>query len=258
MTIVEENHSLSQMQSGMPYLYSLAQRFAYATNYEAITHPSLPNYLSIADGSSYGIADDNPPSSHPISGNSVFDQAIMAGKTAKTYAESMTSNCEQSSSGTYAVKHNPWAYQTDAAQHSNCLKYDVPSGTPTSGQLHDDIVSGTLPNAGLVIPNLCNDAHDCSLATADAWLRSWLPQIMGGPDYRSGSLAIVITADEDGDNQGNLVLTTVIAPQLDGSHKIVTTPLNHYSLTLLYDQILGVPPLHNAATAASMKVAFGL
>ena len=78
LTIVEENHSLSQMQAGMPYLYSLAQRFGYATNYKAISHPSLPNYLSIADGSSYGIADDNPPSSHPISGDSVFDQAITA------------------------------------------------------------------------------------------------------------------------------------------------------------------------------------
>ena len=170
----------------------------------------------------------------------------------------MTSTCQQSSSGTYAVRHNPWAYQADAPQHSNCLKYDVPSGTPSSGLLHDDTVNGTLPNAGLVTPNLCNDAHDCSLGTADAWLQSWLPQIMSGPDYQSGHLAIVVTADEDDHNADNAVLTTVIAPRLDGAHKVVATALNHYSLTLLYDQILRLPPLRNAAAASDMKVAFGL
>jgi hypothetical protein len=49
LVVVEENHSLSQMHVGMPYTYSLAQRFGYATNYHAITHPSLPNYLAIVN-----------------------------------------------------------------------------------------------------------------------------------------------------------------------------------------------------------------
>src|SRR3954454_20407705 len=61
LVVIEENHSLSQMQSQMPYAYSLAKRYGYAGNYTAITHPSLPNYLAIAGGSTFGVTDDNYP-----------------------------------------------------------------------------------------------------------------------------------------------------------------------------------------------------
>src|SRR5690242_19624693 len=74
LVFIEENHSLSQMESSMPFVYGLAQQYAYATNYTAIRHPSLPNYLAIAGGSTFGVTDDNDPSAHRIRGNSVFDQ----------------------------------------------------------------------------------------------------------------------------------------------------------------------------------------
>jgi hypothetical protein len=65
LTIVEENHSLAQMKVGMPYLYGLAQRYGYANNWAAIRHPSLPNYLAVAGGDTFGVVDDGPPSAHP-------------------------------------------------------------------------------------------------------------------------------------------------------------------------------------------------
>ncbi|MBV9822811.1 MAG: phosphoesterase [Actinobacteria bacterium] len=242
----------------MPYLDGLAKRFGYASNYTAIRHPSLPNYLAMAGGDTFGVTDDAAPSSHPLAGNSVFDQAIAAGRTAGTYAESMTSNCQLTSSGRYAVKHNPWAYFTGATQRANCNRYNVPAGTPSSGALHTAVTAGTLPDAGYWIPDLCDDAHDCSLSTADSYLKSWLPQIMAGPDYTSGRLAIVVTADEDDSNSGNVVLTAVLHRSLDGSHKVVSAPLNHYSLLRTYDRVLGAPLLRNAATASDLATAFGL
>lgn len=245
------------MKTGMPYLYSLATQYAYASNYKAIRHPSLPNYLAIAGGSTFNVTDDSAPSAHPINSPSIFGQAISAGKTAKTYAETMPSNCALSSSGAYAVKHNPWAYFTP--ERSQCAAFDVPSGTPTSGQLNTDIANGALPNAGFVIPNLKNDAHDGSLATADTWLKGWLPKIMAGKDYQSGHLVIIVTADEDDSSQSNTVLTTVIAPQFDGAHKVVTSALTHYSLTGFYEDVEGAATkLNGAATAPSFASAFGL
>ena len=77
-----------------------------------------------------------------------------------------------------------------------------------------------------------------------------------GPDWRSGRLAVVLTADEDDHNQGNTVLTTVI--HRSQNHHVVNTRLTHYSLTRLYDEVAGLPYLHNAATAPSMAKAFGL
>lgn len=254
LTFVEENHSLDQMKAGMPYLYSQAQQYGYASNYKAITHPSLPNYLALAGGSTFGVTDDAAPSTHPETGPQVFGAAIGAGKTAKSYQESMTANCLLTNSGRYAVKHNPWAYFTD--DRINCGKYDVPSGTTTTGALHDDIVNGTLPNIGEVTPNLDNDAHDGTLATADNWLKNWLTLIYNSPDWQSGHLAVVVTADEDANNQGNLVLTTVIHPTV--SHQIVTIPLTHYSWTRSMTRIAGAPCIRNGCTAADLLTAFGI
>jgi acid phosphatase len=251
LVVVEENHSLAQMKSGMPYTFSLASSYGYATSYGAITHPSLPNYLAIAGGSTFGVTDDRPPPAHPIAGQSVFGQAWSTGHTARTYAESATSNCQLTSTGGYAVRHNPWPYFTDPSERSSCRSDDVPF-TAFAG----DVASG-LPTIGLVVPNVCNDAHDCSLATADGWFRALMQSVFAGPDWRAGRLAVVLTADESGHGDAtNTVLTVVIHPSQHGH--VVSVPLTHYSLTGLIDDVLHAPPLRGAASAPSMAAAFGL
>lgn len=254
LVVVEENHAASAVLQEMPYLAGLADQFGQTSDYRAITHPSLPNYLAIAGGSTFGVTDDGPPGNHPISEISVFDQAIAAGRTARTYAEAMPRPCAPTAEGRYAVKHNPWAYFSAAASASNCQQFDVPAGTPDQGALHNDVLAGELPTIGLLIPDLCNDGHDCSLQVADDWLHQWLPFVMQGADYRSGRLAIVVTFDEDDGTAGNVVLTTVIAPSL--SHTVVSTPLTHYSLTRFLAELAGVAPLGEAATSASLASAF--
>ncbi|MDQ3155349.1 MAG: alkaline phosphatase family protein [Actinomycetota bacterium] len=251
LVFIEENHSLEQMKSGMPYAFSLAQQFGYATNFVAARHPSLPNYIAIAGGSTYGIdSNDAPSSNRPVRGASVFGQAIKAGKTAKIYADGMPNNCRTSNGGDrYAVRHNPWVYFS--AERALCEQFDVPAS-----QLAGDIAAGNLPNVGMVIPNNCNNAHDCSLGNADAWFRQWMPGIFDGPDWKSGHLAIILTADEDNKKSGNVVLTAVIHPSQKG--KVVTTRLTHYSLSRLLSEVTGSPPLINGNTAPSMSEAFGL
>jgi acid phosphatase len=250
LVVIEENHSLSQMRSGMPYTFSLAQHYGYATDYHALRHPSLPNYLAIAGGHMFGVQDDAPPSAHPVSAPSVFGQALAAGRTAGAYADSMPSPCAQQDSGTYAVRHNPWTYFT--REHSDCVAHDQPMDA-----FAPDVAAGRLPRVGMVTPDKCHDAHDCPLSTADAWFQRLMTTIRSGPDWRSGHLAVVLTADEDDhDTPGNVVLTTVIHPSQ--SHHVVGTPLTHYSLTRLYDEVAGLPPLGEAAGAPSMAKAFGL
>lgn len=249
LVFVVENHSLDQMRAAMPYTAALGKAFAVATNYQAVTHPSLPNYLAMTGGSTFGIADDDPPASHTTDQPSVFGQALSVGKTAKVYAEGMPGNCATENSGKYVVKHNPWAYYL--SERSSCLRYDVPL-TELSG----DVVKGRLPNAGMVIPDLCNDAHNCDLSVADHWLRTELDMVMAGPDWRGGQLAIVVTADEDDHEQNNLVLTVLAHPSMHGT--VVTTPLTHYSLARLYSEVLSAEPLGEAAVAPSMSAAFGL
>jgi phosphatidylinositol-3-phosphatase len=252
LVFVEENHSLDEMKTGMPYTFSLAQKYGYATAYDAIRHPSLPNYLAIAGGSTYGVTDDKGPSAHPISGASVFGQALALGRTAKVYADGMTTACQRSNSGTYAVRHNPWAYYTDAAEKRGCASFDVPVAA-----LATDVTNGNLPNIGMVIPDLCHDAHNCSLGTADTWFKGRMQKILAGPDWASGHLAVVLTADEaDSSSAANRVLTVVVHPSQSG--RVVSTALTHYSLTRLIEDVAGAPHLNNAATTPDMRSAFQL
>ncbi|WP_406830410.1 alkaline phosphatase family protein [Pedococcus sp. KACC 23699] len=249
LVVVVENHSLAQMQSAMPYTFALAKRYGYADHYTAIRHPSLPNYLAIASGSTHGVTDDRDPSAHRLHGATVFGTAVAARRTAGVYADAMSAPCRATSAGRYAVRHNPWTYFVD--ERVACQKYDRPMGSFTTA-----VRAGTLPAAGMLVPDLCHDAHDCSLATADAWFRDRMRTITAGPDWRSGRLVVVLTADEDDRTAGNRVLTVVAHPAL--SHVVVHTPMTHYSLTRLYAEVTHTRALGSGVSAPSMARAFGL
>lgn len=250
LVFVEENHSFDEMASGMPFLRRLAEKYAYASDYHASLSNSLPNYLIMIGGSPLGQPNNLPPSDRPVYGTSIFGQALRAGRSVKVYADGMPTPCATENGGQdYVVRHNPWPYFVD--ERSACLEDDV-----TTGSLAGDAASGRLPDAGMVVPNLVHDAHDGTLAQADAWLAPRVAEVMRGPDWRSGRLAIVITADEDdGEHDGHVL--TVVAARYAG-RGAVATPLDHFSLARLYDEVLGLPPLRGAAAASSMARAFGI
>lgn len=256
LVVVEENTTQGSALAKMPYLAQMARTYGHTTAYRAVTHPSLPNYLAIAGGSTFGVRDDRSPASHRLSGPSVFDLALANGRTAKTYADAMPGACALTSTSRYAVKHNPWTYFSDRASRDNCRRFDVPLGTTTAGALRTDVDKGTLPNIGMLVPDICHDGHDCSLATADSWLKSWLQVVMAGPDYRGGRLAIVVTFDEDDSSADNTILTTVISPYTRGV--TATTPYTHYSLTRYLADLVGARPPRSGATATSLRAAFSL
>jgi acid phosphatase len=256
LVIIEENHSYAEMRQGMPFLAGLSDTYGYATHWMALRHPSEPNYLAIVGGSTFDVTDDGPPQANASQigrAASVFDLALKAGKTAATYAQSMPGNCGTgdypNGDGTYAVRHNPWVYFP--AGRTNCRQHDQPLTA-----FRHDATANMLPNVGFLIPDVNHDAHDGTLAAADDWLRTTLEPALQSTDFKSGRLVIIVSADEDDEGSSNTVLTSVLTPVL--SQKVVSAPLTHYSLTRYLCQVLGVPPLGNAATAPDLRVAFGL
>ena len=240
VTIVLENHSDAQALDGMPYLSSLAIQYGQTTHYASLAHPSLPNYLAMAAGSTFGIADDLDANHHPLDGQTVFDNGDAA-----VYSEGMTSNCQEHNQGRYAERHNAWTYF--AAGHDACMQRDRPLS-----QL--DVAH--LPAVSLVVPDLCHDAHDCGLDSADDFLKQWVPALLDSPEYATGKLAVVVTFDEvEHDTEGNL-LTTVIAPRLKSA--TIDAPLNHLAWCRWMTDLEGAAPLRDAASAPSLGAAFGL
>jgi hypothetical protein len=71
-------------------------------------------------------------------------------------------------------------------------------------QLPQDLKSAsTTPNLVFITPNLCNDGHDApckngqpgGLVSADAFLKKWVPVILGSQAYRNDGL-LLVTFDE--------------------------------------------------------------
>jgi hypothetical protein len=243
--IVMENHSYSQVigSSSAPYENALAGQCGLATNDYAITHPSLPNYVAMTSGDPQGVTDDSGPSSHPLNVPSIFSQLGTGGWRA--LQESMPSNCYLSGSGQYAVRHNPAAYYTNI--RTDCATYDVPLGpTPDISARYT-----------FVTPNLCNDTHDCSVASGDTWLQTFIPKLTSTPEYRAGSTAIFLTWDEDDMTNVNQIATFVISPSTVPGTKSATK-FTHYSLLRTTEEMLGLSTLGGAAGATSMRSAFNL
>jgi phospholipase C len=242
-----------------PYLNNTVKaQCGLATNYFALTHPSLPNYLAASDGFTDFIGRDCSPSPMCQSDrDNLYAQTNALGKQWRGYAEDMPSNCFKSSAGAYAARHNPALYYTNL---TDCAARDVSSGTTTAGNLLTDVRAGGLPDVSFVVPNLCNDMHDCPVATGDAWLSTWIPVITSGQDYQLGSLAIFIVWDEGGgtgdvrSQVATFVLSAFTAPGTQSA-----TPFDHYSLLRTREEILGAPTfLGGAATASSLRAAFNL
>ena len=60
VVVIMENHSYDQVRL-KPYSASLIAISSTCTQSYAVTHPSLPNYLALWAGSTFGIANDNCP-----------------------------------------------------------------------------------------------------------------------------------------------------------------------------------------------------
>jgi phosphatidylinositol-3-phosphatase len=256
--VVMENHSAGEVvgAAAAPYETSLAAQCATATAYHGVTHPSLPNYLALTGGSTFGVTDDNGPSSHPVAAASIFSQVAGSGRQWRSYEESMPSNCALSSSGNYAVRHNPAAYFTGIT--ADCARWDVPMGTTSSGAFASDLASDSLPAFSFVTPNLCNDMHNCSVATGDAWLQQWLPVVFASPSYRAGRTAVFVTFDEDDSSAANTVPFIAVAPSI-AAGTITAATFDHYSLVRTTEEMLGLAPtLGSAAAASSMRAPLGV
>ncbi len=234
-----------------PFLHSLAQACGTASNY--VDHgirPSLPNYLAATSGSTQDVHDDGDPRHHKLRVDNVFRQVRAVGKSSKSYEEGMPGNCTLQSTDRYAVKHNPATYFIGGDDRTACERDDVPFD-----QFYADL-AGDLPAFSMITPDMCNDMHDCSVATGDAWLADVVTRIISSPTYRQGTTVLFIAFDESG-GAGNLPFVAVAPSIVPGTDADVQ--LDHYALLAFTQDALGITDrLGNAADASAMANAFGL
>jgi len=177
-----------------PHIQALAKKYNFASNYNAVWHPSLPNYVSmitgdwigtdvVASGHTYppnstvGISDDDSPSvatdypSPPANTSthrwrvnlpSLAGQLTAAGKDWRAYLqnipESGTSLAnwpgDNNTAKLYAVKHNPFPYVAEVQDDPAQFAKQVPLE-----QLFSDLGAKTAPAFSYIVPDQCRDMH---------------------------------------------------------------------------------------------------
>jgi phosphatidylinositol-3-phosphatase len=228
--VVMENRSFADAIA-QPYTAQLAATYGVATNYHAVGHPSLPNYLAMTSGSTWGITDDGY---HRLPPGGLGAQLTEQNVSWRAYMEGMTGGCFGAGRG-YALKYNPFAYYG-----GNC-----PANVVPMSQFDADLAAGA-PRFVWITPDLCNDGHDCDSRVADGFLGGLVPRILASPAWRDGGL-LLVTWDEDDGSADNRVLTLAMAPHL-AAHQSAQR-YDHVSLLATVEDRLGVPRLPAAAGA---------
>ncbi len=252
-----ENHEYGSIigNASAPYLNSLASKYELLTNFYATTHPSEPNYIALVAGSTLRVTTDG---TYNLVAPSLFSQLGTAGKTWRAYEQDYPGACFTGSSasggidgpgvaGMYARKHDPAISFTSVSAHPAQCANIQPLSQFDAG----------VTAFSFITPNLVNDMHDGSVTQGDAFLREFVPLIIGHPVF--GSSVLFITFDEGssgagthGDGGGH-VATLVIAPGIQPGSRY-TTYADHYSLLRTTQDLLGLPCL--AASCERLPITY--
>jgi len=246
---MENEEASAVTASSMPYLFGLATKYGNATQMYGVAHPSLPNYLALWSGSTQGVTDDK---THNFTAASLASQVTTAGKQWRVYAQGVPGNCFTRATaaggsdgpgvpGSYARKHEPAiSFRAVSSNPSECAKIQpLAAFDPTAF------------NVAFVAPNLCNDAHDCSLSVGDAFLKAFLPSVFNSPDWPHTLLLVSFDEGSSDTNGGGNVFALVARQGLSGVSS--STVHTHYDVLRTIEDLLGLPCLANACSATPLS-----
>ena len=266
VVIFFENHEFDLVYHNrqMPEFNRLAAENTILTQYYAITHPSLPNYLAVFGGDTFKITSDCE--NCYIAAANLPDQIEDSGRTWRAYFQNMPQPCSPTDTLTYVQKHNPFMYFNDIRLNAaRCSRSVVPLA-----QLDTDLANSTLPDFVYIMPNSCVSTDDdfsheaCNLALADNWLAGIMDKLLAHLNQRAAQepYLVVITWDEgQGDHSccglparaGGRIATLLVSPLAKSGFQD-DTPYTHYSLLKTIESSWGLDYLMHAADAKNALI----
>jgi phosphatidylinositol-3-phosphatase len=240
VVVFENKESGSVLGSRDAPTFNLYARvYARATQFYGVTHPSLPNYLALIGGSTFGHTTNCVDC--PINARTLADTIEASGRTWKAYAEGLPARgFLGGASGRYAKKHNPFAYFTPIIDNPKRVQRIVPLK-----ELAPDARSGALPDFSFVVPDLCNSMHDCPVRAGDRWLRRVV-----GPLLKLPRTAIFITFDEGRTSvRGGGHVPTLVVGTAVRRKAVFRGITNHYGLLRTIEDAWHLPRLGLSAGA---------
>jgi phospholipase C len=250
VVVMFENHGYDEIVGNpdAPTFNSLATGYAQMTNYDAIAHPSLPNYLAIVSGSTQGIKNDC--TTCVVKATNLADSLDKAHKTWKTYAEGLPSagatGASYGGAHGYVKRHDPFMYFKDIQSSKTRRSHIVPFT-----KLAQDVSHNQLPAFSLIIPNLTDDMHDGTIAQGDTWLKNNIEPLLSSPALGNNGVVFVVFDEAEGTDKaggGGHVDVLALGPAVDGGLTDGTLT-NHYGLLRTIEDAWKLPRLGKSKTA---------
>jgi len=231
--ITEENHSYESVigNSQMPYYNSLANKYALAAQYYANVHSSLTSLMWLVAGQ--GVTTNNNTTAC-FNVDNIVPHLLFHGMSWKSYQEDLPyAGYTGLSWSNYLRRHNPLIDFIDVCAPSQRLN------SVGFWHLAKDMSNNSTPNYVYISPNTKHDAHNGTLAQADAWLAQQVPKILARPEFQSGGDGLLFIVWDEGtlytDNRcsasvpgwcGGRVATLVIGPKV--KHHFKSWTLYHH------------------------------
>jgi phospholipase C len=257
IVVVEENHAFEQVigSKAAPFLNHLAAHGTLLTDYHAITHPSLPNYVALVSGRTGRIRSDCVRCT--ISGPTLIDQLEARHISWAAYLQGLPRPCSAvARSGAYTEAVDPFMHAARVRDHPSQCDRVLPLR-----RFHADLTASRLPIVVFVMPDLRHEMHSGSKRVADAWLRRLVGDLHASPVWRQDT-RLVVTFDEsnrhdmrsccDGLAAGGRVATIVAGPRIPKGRD--PTSYSHYSLLRSTEAAFGLPFLGHAGGPAARTI----
>ncbi|MFA6038029.1 MAG: alkaline phosphatase family protein [Legionellales bacterium] len=239
-----------------PTFKEIALKSAYFSDFHAVARPSLPNYIAMTAGSTFGITSDHKIDLDKTSLVNLLDNKKLSWKVyAENYPEDKGCFLEDhSDDGLYARNHNPFISYTYVSQNPSRCKQIV------NAQAHftQDIAQNKLPNFSLYIPNIINNGHRNGIADAEKWLKEYLYPIMISDVIKKENVLFILTFDEGNKNitdpkfVENKIYTAFYGPMINPT--VVNRHYDFYNLLRTIEDIWQLGSLdRNDKTASPIQ-----
>jgi acid phosphatase len=246
--LVLENRSFEQVIGNphAPFLNRLARRYALATDYYAVGHRSLPNYIALTGGDTNGINDNctRCDTERP----NLLNQLDAAHVSWRAYFEGLRPGAKLiDRTLRYNPHYNPFGYY-ERVEGSRKARERIGS----FAALRHDLAHRTLRPFSWIAPDVYHDGHNGTLRAADRFASRLVPQVLRALGSRG---VLYVTWDEGPDTDlrgpngapGGGRVALIAAGALARRHTEWSTAANHYSLLKTVETQFGVPLLRNAA-----------
>ncbi len=253
--LVEENHEYGGIigSPSAPFLNSLATSGTLLTSYYGVRHPSLPNYLALLGGDTFGVTSNCTGCG--VHATNLIDQLEAAHISWRGYFQGLPEPCSNVAfAGAYAKKHNPFMYFDDIRADPTRCRNVVPFD-----RFQADVAAGRLPRFVFVVPDQSHDMHSGSVVAGDRWARAVYDGLVASP-ARQEDTRLVVTLDEGSSRAGccgglaagGHVATIVAGPRV--ARGVTNDTYHHYSLLASIESLFGLGRLGYAAAPSSQLI----